>query len=91
MYFEALDLLTQSIDARFDQPGYKAYRSLETLLIKACMKEDYSEEVKKVLEVYEAELDAPNLTTQLGILSSTIPEGISGIFDIISSEGFVAC
>ena len=48
------------------------------------MMEDYSEEVKKVLKVYKADLDAPNLTTQLGILSSTIPERLRGIFDIIS-------
>ena len=84
VYFEALDLLIHSIEARFDQPGYKAYCSLEALLVKVCMKHDYSEEVKKVLEVYEADLDAHNLTTQLSILSSTIPEGISGILDIIS-------
>ena len=48
------------------------------------MKDDYSKEVKKVLEVYKANLDAPNWTTQLSILSSTIPEGKSGICDIIS-------
>ena len=36
VYYESLDLLIQFIADRFDQPGYRMYRSLEDLLFKAC-------------------------------------------------------
>jgi len=36
VYFEALDLIINCIQDRFDQPGYRIYQSLEILLMKAC-------------------------------------------------------
>ena len=82
IYFEALDLLVQAIEDRFDQPGYRMYSCLETLLTKAVRKDDFSDEIRKVLEVYED--DSSNLSTHLNILGSTIPEGESSISEIIS-------
>ena len=38
-FCEALDLIVNSIKDRFDQPGYKAYKSSEDLLLKAVRKE----------------------------------------------------
>ena len=35
IYFEALDLVLQSIKQRFDQPGYHIYCKLDYLLLKA--------------------------------------------------------
>ena len=35
IYFEALDLVLQSIKQRFDQPGYHIYCKLDCLLLKA--------------------------------------------------------
>eukprot|EP00117_Sycon_ciliatum_P045417 scpid51443/ scgid32647/ Zinc finger MYM-type protein 1 len=37
MYFEALDLAAACIRDRFDQPGYKVYRSLEEVLVHAAI------------------------------------------------------
>ena len=34
-YFEAIDLIVNSITGRFDQLGYKAYKNLQDLLINA--------------------------------------------------------
>ena len=34
-YFEAIDLITNCVQERFDQPSYQIYQSQETLLIKA--------------------------------------------------------
>ena len=45
IYYEALDLLVQGIEDRFNQPGYKVYCCLEELLIKAVKKEEFSEEL----------------------------------------------
>lgn len=36
----------QTIQARFDQPGYKMYGCIESLLLKARHNGDYSEELK---------------------------------------------
>ena len=36
-YFEAIDLIVTCIEDRFNQPGYKTYQSLQSLLLKACM------------------------------------------------------
>ncbi len=35
IYYEAVDLIVQSITERFNQAGYKAYMQLENMLIKA--------------------------------------------------------
>ena len=46
IYSEALDLITNSIENRFDQPGYQTYSKLESLLIKAANRQDYAEELE---------------------------------------------
>ena len=84
VYFEAIDLLVQAIQDRFDQAGYQVYCCMEALLLKAIGKESYSDELKRILDVYVDDLNAPNLAAQLQILSTTAPEGISNIFDVIS-------
>ena len=33
IYFEALDLIVSSIEERFDQPSFKAYSNMESLLL----------------------------------------------------------
>jgi len=43
-YFEAIDLVVNSIKDRFDQPGYRIYRNLEQLLLKSCQNEDITAE-----------------------------------------------
>ena len=40
LYFEAVDYLTSSIKERFNQPAFKMYATLETLLLKAANGED---------------------------------------------------
>ena len=40
IYYEALDLLVCGIKGRFDQPGYKLYSNLETLLVKVANNEE---------------------------------------------------
>ena len=75
VYYEALDLLVQAIGDRFDQSGYKTYCCLEALILKAVKREDFSEELKTVLDVYGSDFSASNLQIQLEILSSNIESG----------------
>ena len=67
-YFEALDLIVSCIDDRFDQPGYRIYRSLETLLAKACMQQDFTSDLKIVCDFYGDDFDHDLLCTQLQTL-----------------------
>lgn len=46
VYYEAIDLLVQTIEDRFDQQGYNVYCCLEQLLLKAIQKKDYSKEFR---------------------------------------------
>ena len=41
IYFEALDLIISCIEDRFNQPGYKTFRNVQELLIKAASEEPY--------------------------------------------------
>ena len=68
LYFKALDLIVSCIDDRFDQPGYRIYRSLETLLAKACMQQDFTSDLKIVCDFYGDDFDHDLLCTQLQTL-----------------------
>ena len=84
IYYESLDLLVQAIEDRFNQPGYRMFSNLETLLMKAVKKEDYSNELEVVLKVYKDDFNASNLTTHLNILGTTISRENYSISDILT-------
>ncbi len=60
------------------------YSCMEALLLKSINKEDYTEELKKILEVYRDDVNGSNLETQLKIFCTTAPDGINSIYDILS-------
>ena len=68
-YFEALDLVIASIRERFDQPGFKMYRNLQELLLKAAKKDIYDEEYGFVVNFYGDDLNSTLLKSQLEVLS----------------------
>ncbi len=68
-YFEALDLIINCILNRFDQPGYKIYSSLETLLMKSCKGEDFEDTLNEVCAFYKDDFDRNLLHTQLQTFS----------------------
>ena len=70
IYFEALDLVLQSIKERFDQPGYRIYCKLECLLLKAAQNTDYSDELSFVLEHYSNDFKSDLLKAHLEIFTS---------------------
>ena len=85
IYFEALDLIIACIKDRFDQPGYKVYKNLQDLLLKAVNKGDYKAELSNVVEFYGSEFDCPLLETQLTVLSYNYAENASdSIMDIVN-------
>ena len=64
-YFEAIDLIVNCIQDRFDQPGYKVYSTLESLLMKACKQEEYGDDLEAVCTFYKEDFVKELLHTQL--------------------------
>ena len=65
VYFEAIDLITNCVQERFDQPGYRIYKSLETLLIKASKREEFQDSLDQVCAFYHDDFDKELLDSQL--------------------------
>ena len=85
MYFEALDLIVNCIEGRFDQPGYRKYQSIESLLIKACKREEWKSDLEVVCKTYKDDFDKDLLCTQLNILGANFNDQETSaitIFDI---------
>ncbi len=64
-YYEAIDLIINCIDDRFNQDGHRMYHSLETLLLKACISEDFESDLNSVCQFYKDDFDQNLLHTQL--------------------------
>jgi len=72
IYFKALDLIVTCIENRFDQPGYKSYGIVQTLLLKAAASKPHAEELQFVLSFYGSDFDSMLLPTHLEIFFQTI-------------------
>ena len=86
MYFEALDLIINCIQDRFDQPGFRIYQSVESLLVKACQQKDWKSDLDIVCEMYKDDFNKDLLSTQLNILEANFKDYDSSdnitIFDV---------
>ena len=71
-YYEALDVLVNAIQDRFDQPGFKMYRNLQDLLLKAVKGDDYRECLNHVTSLYHDDLNAQQLQLHLEILHANV-------------------
>ena len=69
IYYEAVDLIVQSITERFNQPGYKVYLQLENLLIKAA-KEEKCDELQFLSTFYGTDINKSNLEMQLATFAA---------------------
>ena len=73
-YFEAIDLIINSITGRFDQVDNKAYKNLQDLLINAVKNEPYEEELSFVTSFYGNDIDPSQLKVHLQILATNFPK-----------------
>ena len=72
-YYEVLDFVISSITARFDQPGFKLYRDLQELLLKALRGEDWEDLLVAVTNFYGEDLHVDQLRLHINILCTTLP------------------
>ena len=52
IYFEVLNHVTSAIKQRFNQPGYRVYRTVQDLVLKAAQGDDYVEELDAVKSIW---------------------------------------
>ena len=68
LYFEAVDHLISSVKGRFNQPAFRVYANLETLLLKVANREDTSKEVDDLASMFSG--DVNNITVLVAQLST---------------------
>ena len=78
IYFESLDLITNYIESRFEQPGYKVYSQLEELLIKSAKWSDHQSEYEFILKFYGSDFSS-TLGIQLQTIASLFEEEKSNL------------
>lgn len=60
-YFEVLDSTINSIEKRFDQPGYRTYKQIKSLILKAAQGHRFETDFDEVVLFYGSDL-APSTT-----------------------------
>ena len=89
IYYEAFDLVIESINSRFNQPGYKVYRNVEDLVLNACCGSHYDTELSNVCDFYKDDISKMQLQAQLPLLQALFAEEMNqselSINDIIKS------
>lgn len=86
MYYEALDLITNSIESRFSQPSFKAYEKLETLLLKSLKCETSTEEQNYLKQNFSGDVDILMLQAQLPVFQLMFKDKEFTCFDDIVTE-----
>ena len=81
--FEAIDLMMNAIDQRFEQPSFDTYAKMESLLIKTLNSQDKSEELKFMEKLYNNDVNISVLTAQMEILQVLLKDGDYFCFDDI--------
>ncbi len=76
-YFDVIDLSVNCTKDRFDQPDYRIYCLLETLLLKACRKEEL-EDLRCCLRVLHGQFQEGTPSLSAANIWSTFPGGGGG-------------
>ena len=71
-YYAALDSVITFIKERFEEKYYEMYATLEQLLIKAILGEQFEEELQKVIGFYHDGFNDDILRVQIRTLSAVI-------------------
>jgi hypothetical protein len=70
---------------RLKQPGIVTYRLMESVLLAACTKQDFTEHLAQLSAVYSDELNVDRLILQLHMLSDLFPgPGVTNVSDLIT-------
>ena len=78
-------MIINCIKNRFEQPGYKVYRQLQDLLLKAARHEEYTAEFDFVTKFYGSDFNSHLLKTQLEVYSGTFEQSVQVTLEDIFS------
>ena len=67
IFLKLNDLITACIRNRFDQAGYRIYKHIEDLILKAANTEEYEEQFHELMQLYVTDFNASQLRTQLQV------------------------
>ena len=67
-YFEAYDNTIRNIKNRFDQPDFRVYTVLQSVLLKAASKESFESDFDLIQSLYFEDFDLFSLKGQLELL-----------------------
>ena len=70
IYYETLDLIVSFILQRFDQPGFRTYRTLQDLILNAAKGVSYEEELQAVTNFYKDDFHEVTLKVQLELFTT---------------------
>ena len=74
IYFEALDLIVEAINERFNQPSFISSKNLESLLVNFVNGSDVSSQMKYVQETYADDIKMSLLLSQLEIFEILVKD-----------------
>lgn len=67
LFFEAVDMIVASIKDRFDQPSYKTFAALETMLLNVISDQPFDDEIQHLHNVYGDDVSIESLKVEFGI------------------------
>ena len=73
-YFEAIGIIISSIQERFDQPGYRMYKNIESVIIATIKGETAEEFFAAVTKFYSNDTDIDQLRLHLQLLATNYPQ-----------------
>ena len=72
--------MTNCIKTRFSQPGYRAIRNIEQLILNVINGLEYQNQLEYVLSHYSKEINQYRLSTQLQILKTKFADSNEKLF-----------
>ena len=73
---EAIDLMVNAIDLRFNQASYRVYEKMESFLVKCLNCQNYSTELRYLETNYKDDVYVGTLNAQLEIFKLLMKEGL---------------
>ena len=83
MYYEAIDVVVASIKDRFNQPSYKTFAALETLLLSVIDGKPFEDEMRHLQTIYGDDISIEYLQVEFGIFKQLFANDPACCFEVI--------
>lgn len=83
IYYEAIDVVVASIKERFNQPSYKTFAALETMLLNMIDDKPFKDELQHLQTIYGDDVSIESLQVESGIFKQLFANDPARCFDDI--------